>query len=111
MALTVGEVFARRRLESQSDDFYQPGQHKAVAVEDKALLSWVDGVGRVIMLVAHQIEGEWVIHKPAHVLTIGKNGQMEMHAFAPSYRFDEHQVNALNEAVAKKKKPAKKEDE
>lgn len=109
MSLTVGEIIARRKLKKQSDEFYEPGQHRAVAVEDKALLTWVDGVGRLIMLAAHQDEDEtWVIVKPAHVISIGLNGQMATHQFAASYRFDEKQVNALNDAIATrdaKKKP------
>jgi hypothetical protein len=95
--VTVGEIISRRRLKSQSDDFYEPGQHKAVAVEDKAVLSWVDGVGVLIIMACHRVGGqdnieEWVLVKPAHVIMIGRNGAIQTRPFATSYRFDEKQT-------------------
>lgn len=105
MALSIGEILARRKLDKNEEgqhEFYLPGQHKAVAVDDKAMLSWVDSVGRLVMAAAHKVEDVWVLVKPAHVISIGLNGQMDVHRFAASYRFDEKQVNALNEATAKK---------
>lgn len=113
--VTVGEIVARRRLKSQNDDFYEPGQHKATAVEDKAVLTWVDGVGVLIIMACHKVGGmdnieEWALVKPGHVIMIGRNGSIQMRPFAASYRFDEKQTNALNDAMKKKSSKAKEDE-
>lgn len=109
MAATVGEIISRRKLDKQNENFYTPGQYKAVAVEDTALLTYVDGVGQLIMMAGRKIESspgveEWVIVKPANVIMIALDGTMQIARFAPSYRFDERQVNAMEEALAQKSK-------
>lgn len=114
MSLSVGEILARRKLEKQSEDYYSPGQYKATAVEDKAVLSYVDSVGRLVIMAAQKQEtspgvDEWVLVKPAHVVSVGLNGAIQAHIFAPSYRFDEKQVNALEDGL-KRKKPKKEEE-
>lgn len=118
MSLSVGEIIVRRKLEKNEEglhEHYIPGQFKAIAVEDKAVLSWCDNVGRLIIMACHKVEEAWVLVKPAHVISIGLNGQMDIIQFAPSYKFGDAQVNALNEAVEakekKRKKPKSEEDE
>jgi hypothetical protein len=109
MAVSVAEIIARRKLTKQNEMYFDPGQHKAVMVEDKALLSWVDSVGQLIMLTATKEETspgfeEWVVIKPAHAILIALDGTIQARPFAVSYRFDDQQTNALNEAAKKRKK-------
>lgn len=109
MAVSVAEIIARRKLTKQNDTYFDPGQHKAVMVEDKALLSWVDSVGQLIMITVKQEETspgveEWVVIKPAHAILIALDGTIQARPFAVSYRFDDHQTDALNEAQEARKK-------
>lgn len=114
MAVSVAEIIVRRKLEKQNDVYFEPGQHKAVMVENKALLSWVDGVGQLIIITAKKEETsegveEWLVIKPAYAVLIALNGTIQARPFAVSYRFDDNQTNALEEALAaskKRKKPA-----
>lgn len=104
MAVSVGEIISRRKLEKQSDVFYATGQHKAVIVEEKALLSWVDSVGQLIMITATKQETspgveEWVVIRPAHAILIALSGTIQSRPFSPSYRFDDAQVDAMEEAL------------
>lgn len=101
--ITMGELLGRRRLHKTPRGLYQPGQHGAVIIGDKAILSWVDNSGYLCIMPCEFTDDEWIGSQ--FIVRCGFQ-TVDSRNLGRKRDLDGDQVNAIKRAQKGKKKGA-----